>query len=102
MDRVIKDSVPMHTLCKAEMILRKLNWRLKEQGVATDGLLLRSNSGTPHLWIDRNNKNISVCYFAKDKILKVWTGCGTSENKYQGHVKLYPQMVGKVKELLSQ
>ncbi len=85
---------------KAFRILNKLNNRLIEDHTIMDGKIITSNRGVPYLWLSQNKMNISVCYFGITRCLKIWTGCGTPENKYHKTVKTWVEVQKVIVDLL--
>lgn len=87
---------------KSARLLHKVNDRLIEDCIVYDGDIVTSKRGVPYLWLDRNKLNISVCYFGRSKSFKIWTGCGTPENKKHATVKLWVDVIPIIEELITQ
>lgn len=68
---------------KAEHILGKIQEYI-------GGDLVISKRGVPHLVI---NDYYSICYFATDKFLRVFSGYKTPNNQKYGDFKTYPELV---------
>jgi hypothetical protein len=87
-------------ISKPIRILERVNRELMEKEICTDGMIMTSARGVPYLWLSRNKYNISVCYFMRDRCLKMWTGCGTMYNKYYCTVKQWTELIPQIKKLL--
>jgi len=85
---------------KANKMLNKVNEKLIKENILFDGLLIHSNRNVPYLWLSHNDMNISISYFGRTKCFKIWTGCGTSNNKKIKTVKLWMDVPKEIKEYL--
>ena len=86
---------------KATLQLNKVNERLIEKNIIFDGVIISSNRGVPYLWLSRNELNISICYFGRTKCFKIWTGCGTPDNKKIATVKLWMDVSKEIEKLVN-
>ena len=82
-------------------LLNKIKETLGSELNYHDCIVLTSARGVPYLWADKNKLNISVCYFGSTKSFKVWTGCGTPDNKSYSYPKTWAGAFYDIKELLN-
>ena len=85
---------------KPYKILEKVNERFIQQNIFIDGKIINSKRGVPYLWLSHNDYNFSICYFGGERCLKVWSGCGTIQNKFLFKVKQWTEVIDNIKKYI--